>query len=87
MSRSYRAGLVILGVLSLIDVAGPLLTDGDHPPMSIALIGAALGVLSLAFVHYAWHGVRRAVLPLVVLRLIAGVAMVTGSHQRTVVTS
>jgi hypothetical protein len=71
MSRSYRTGLVILGVLSLLDVAGPLMTDGDHPPMFIALIGSVIGVLSLVCVYYAWQGVRRAVLPLIVLRLLS----------------
>lgn len=71
MSRSYRTGLIVLGVLSLLDVAGPLVTDGDHPPMSVALIGSALGVLSLVGIYYAWKGVRRAVLPLVVLRLLS----------------
>ena len=40
MTRLYRAGLIVLGLLSLVDLAGPLITDGQHPPMVIALIGA-----------------------------------------------
>jgi hypothetical protein len=40
MSRSYRAGLILLGVLSAADLALPVLTDGEHPPMSVALAGA-----------------------------------------------
>ena len=71
MSRSFRTGLVLLGVLSVADLAGPLTTDGDHPPMFIALIGAALGLASLACVVAAWRGSHRAVLPLVVLRLVS----------------
>ena len=74
MSRSFRTGLVLLGVLSVLDVAGPLMTDGDHPPMSIALIGAALGLASLACVAAAWRGSRRAVLPLIVLRLVSALS-------------
>lgn len=74
MSRSYRTGLVILGVLSLLDVAGPLMTDGDHPPMSVALIGCALGLVSLACLWPAWRGSTRAVLPLVVLRLLSALS-------------
>ena len=41
-TRQYRAGLIVLGLLSLVDLAGPLITDGQHPPMVIALIGAGL---------------------------------------------
>jgi O-antigen/teichoic acid export membrane protein len=76
MSRSFRSGLVILGVLSLVDVAGPLMTDGDHPPMSIAIVGSALGVASLVCVVLAWRGDSRAVLPLAVLRLLSALTAV-----------
>jgi hypothetical protein len=62
---------VLLGALSLVDVAGPLMTDGDHPPMSVALAGSALGVGSLVCLYLAWHGSRRAILPLAALRLIS----------------
>lgn len=71
MSRSYRVGLVVLGVLSLLDVAGPLLTDGENPPMSIALIGSALGVASLVCLALAWRGSRPALWALVVLRVLS----------------
>jgi hypothetical protein len=74
MSRSFRAGLGILGVLSLLDVAGPLLTDGDNPPMAVALVGALLGVASLVLVVLVWRGARRAVLPLVGLRLLSALS-------------
>src|SRR3954462_5950088 len=47
MPRPLRPGLVLLGALSLADLAGPLTTDGDHPPMWVALVGAALGLASL----------------------------------------
>jgi len=76
MSRSYRAGLVILALLSVIDVAGPLLTDGDNPPMEIALVGSALGVASLVCVVLAWRGMTRAVLPLAALRLLSALTAV-----------
>ncbi len=76
MSRSFRSGLLILGVLSLVDVAGPLMTDGDHPPMWIALVGSALGLASLACVVLVWRGSARAVLPLAVLRLLSALTTV-----------
>ena len=76
MTRSLRAGLVLLGALSVADLAGPLTTDGDHPPMWVALVGAALGLASLACVVAAFRGSRRAVLPLVVLRLVSALSAV-----------
>jgi hypothetical protein len=76
MSRTFRAGLVVLGLLSLGDLAAPLLTDGEHPPMSVALIGSALGLVSLVLVVLAWRGARRAVVPLIVLRVLSALAAV-----------
>jgi hypothetical protein len=76
MTRSLRAGLVLLGALSLADLAGPLTTDGDHPPMWVALVGAALGLASLACIAAAWGGSGRAVLPLVALRLVSALSAV-----------
>ena len=82
MTRSFRAGLVLLGILSVLDLAGPLTTDGDHPPMWVALVGAALGLVSLVFVGLVWRGSRRAVLPLVVLRLVSALTAVPGVLRR-----
>lgn len=76
MSRSFRAGLVVLGVLSALDVALPLLTDGEHPPMAVALVASAVGIASLALVVSAWRGATRAVLPLLILRLLSALAAV-----------
>jgi hypothetical protein len=71
MSRTFKAGLVVFGLLSVADLATPLASDGEHPPMSIALIGAALGLISLVLVVLAWRGQRRAVVPLIVLRVLS----------------
>lgn len=76
MSRKFRAGLIVFGLLSLGDLASPLLTDGEHPPMSIALIGSAIGLISLVLVVFAWRGARRAVVPLIVLRLLSALTAV-----------
>jgi len=69
MTRSFRTGLVLLGVVSALDVLGVLFTDGDHPPRYIALIGTALGLASLGCIVAVWRGRRQVLLPLVVLRL------------------
>ena len=74
MSRNLRLGLALLGVLSLIDLAGPVLTDGDNPPMSVAIAASVLGAVSLVCVALAWRGNRGALITLVVLRLISAVS-------------
>jgi len=76
MSRTFRAGLIAFGLLSVGDLATPLLTDGETPPMSIALIASALGLISLVLVVLAWRGVRRAVVPLIVLRVLSALTAV-----------
>ncbi|GGU57879.1 hypothetical protein [Lentzea flava] len=69
----YRAGLIVLGLLSVADLLLPLLTDGETPPMAVALVAAALGLASLILVVSAWRGARKAVLPLIVLRALSAV--------------
>ena len=76
MSRTFKTGLVLLGVLSLADIAGVLTTDGEHPPMSIAIASSVIGLISLALVVAAWRGARRAVVSLVVLRVLSALSAV-----------
>jgi hypothetical protein len=76
MSTAYRAGLVVLGVLSVVDLAAPLLTDGETPPLFIALIGSGLGLLSLILIVLAWRGRVAAALGVVVLRLLSALTAV-----------
>ncbi|MEU4293840.1 hypothetical protein AB0E63_36950 [Kribbella sp. NPDC026596] len=64
-----RAGLVVLGLLSVADLFGPLLTDGDHPPMEIAIGGSVVGLVSLVLLAFVWQGKRWALAPLITLRL------------------
>lgn len=65
----YRFGLALLGLLALLDLGMPLLTDGEHPPMSIAIGSAIVGLISLVLVVFAWRGRRWALAPLITLRL------------------
>jgi hypothetical protein len=76
VSRSFRAGLIVLGVLSTADLLLPLFTDGEHPPMAVALVGSLIGLASLALIVSAWRGAKRAVIPLVVLRLVSALTAV-----------
>lgn len=71
---SRRIGLAILAALSLADIADLVLTDGQHPPYSVAIIGALLGVGSLVLVVLAWRGGRWALAPLVALRALSALS-------------
>jgi hypothetical protein len=75
MSRR-SLGLALLALISLVDVAGPLLTDGEHPPMAVAVVGSVLGLASLAFAWYAGRGARRALAPLIGLRVLSALTAV-----------
>jgi hypothetical protein len=66
-------GLVIAGLLGLADLATPLVTDGEHPPMVVALLGAALGLATLVALVPAWRGGRFAAWVVVATRLVSAV--------------
>jgi hypothetical protein len=76
MSTAYRAGLILLAFISLGDLSAPLLTDGQTPPMFIALIGFGLGLISLVLVVLAWRGRRAAAVALVIVRLLSALTAV-----------
>lgn len=66
----------MLGLLSASDVLLPVLTDGEHPLMAVALVASVIGLASLALIVSAWRGARRAVVPLVVLRVLSALTAV-----------
>jgi hypothetical protein len=76
MTRVSRVGLIVLGLLSLVSLAGPLITDGQHPPMVIALIDACVGLIGIILVILAWPGRLAAAIALVVLRLLSALTAV-----------
>lgn len=76
MSAAVRTGLVLLAVLSLVDVAGILLTDGATPPLWIAVTGTVLGLLSLTLVWFSWRGERGPLIGLIVVRLVSAATAV-----------
>ncbi|MEO5709050.1 MAG: hypothetical protein ABIQ59_04430 [Nocardioidaceae bacterium] len=76
MNTSTRTGLILLALLSVGDIAGLALTDGEHPPYVVAALGAALGVGSLYFVAKAWQGSRAALRPLFAMRIVSALTAV-----------
>lgn len=75
-SKTFVAGLVLATLFGLGDLTSPLTTDGEHPPMAIAIAGAILGLLTLAGVGYAWQGRRGGVTTIIVTRLLSAVTAV-----------
>ena len=71
MSALYRSGIVLLGILSVIDVTAPLYTDGQHPPMIIAVIGSVLGAVSIVLAVLAWRGRTAAAVGLCGVRVLS----------------
>jgi hypothetical protein len=67
------SGLVLAGVLAAADLATPLVTDGEHPPIVIALLAAALGLATLVALVPAWRGSRGAGWVVVATRLVSAV--------------
>ncbi len=74
-SKARTTGLVLAGLLALGDIATPLLSDGEHPPIVIGLICAALGLITVAGIVTAWRRPSRgAVTAIIVTRLLSAVA-------------
>lgn len=67
------AGLLLAGLLGLADLATPLVTDGEHPPVVIALLAAALGLATLVAAVAAWRGSRGAAWVVIATRLVSAV--------------
>ena len=70
-SKLFVTGLVIAGLLGLGDLVTPLTTDGETPPMEVALICAVLGLITVAALVPAWRGSRAAVTTIIVTRLLS----------------
>lgn len=73
-SPGRRAGLGILGLLSVVDVATLPLTDGEHPPYLVAALATVLGVVSLVLVGQGLRDPSRSLRLLVGLRVLSAVA-------------
>lgn len=76
MSSQLRGGIVVLGILSVLDLATPAVTDGDHPPMAVAIATAVLGSASLVLAVALWRGRAGAIVPLAVLRVVSALTAV-----------
>jgi len=71
-----RAGLAILGLLSLGDMSTILLTDGETPPYAVAAAALVLGLVSLALVVRAFRRPSGSLRLLIGLRILSAVLAV-----------
>lgn len=71
-SASTKSGLVICVLLGVVDIVslGGLGADSG-PPVGIVLLGAVLGVITLAGARMAWRGDRRGAIAVIVSRAIS----------------
>lgn len=76
MNGARVIGLVLLGLLSLVDAATLLLSDGQFPPLPVAILATVLGLVSLALLVWVWRGNRVALGALVVIRLVSALSAV-----------
>jgi hypothetical protein len=72
-TTTRRAGLVVLGLPSLADLATLPLTDGAHPPYPIAVLSTVVGVVSLALIVQALRAPSRPLSLLIGLRVLSAV--------------
>ncbi|MCK2214685.1 hypothetical protein MF672_012900 [Actinomadura sp. ATCC 31491] len=75
-SRLLVTGLVLGGLLGVVDVVTLPFGDGEHPPVAVAVAGAVLGLITLVGVVFAWRGSRAGVVAVVVSRLLSGLTAV-----------
>jgi hypothetical protein len=72
-SRSRRAGITLLGLLSLGDVVTIFVTDGKSPPYAVAALATVLGLASLFLVARAWRNPAGSIRLLIGLRTLSAV--------------
>ncbi|PZH07927.1 hypothetical protein C1I97_17085 [Streptomyces sp. NTH33] len=75
-TRLLATGLVLSGLLGLVDVISLPFGDGEHPPFVVAVVGAVLGLITLVGAVLAWRGSRAGAVAVIVTRLLSGLSAV-----------
>ena len=77
MTRTNKVGLVLAGVLGLLDVINlasinaPFPAGMTPPPTWLVVLWGVLGVVTLVAIPFAWRGNRKAVLTVVATRILS----------------
>jgi hypothetical protein len=75
-TTGITVGLVLAGLLGLVDTVSILTDTGDGPPLVIIVAGTVLGLLTLAGVWFGWRGSRAGIVTVVVTRLLSALSAV-----------
>ncbi|MET0417651.1 MAG: hypothetical protein ABW022_16685 [Actinoplanes sp.] len=67
----FRFGLVICGLLGLLDIASVLGTGEDAAPVFVIVVSLVLGLITVGALIPAWRGNRRGLLTVVVSRVVS----------------
>jgi hypothetical protein len=82
VARASKAGLVLAGLLGLLDVISlfsinsPFPEGMTPPPGWLVILVAILGLITLAAIVPAWRGNHRAILVVVVTRILSAISAV-----------
>ena len=75
-TTGITVGLVLAGLLGLVDTVSILTDTGDGPPFAIVVAGTVLGLLTLVGVWFGWRGSRAGIVTVVVTRLLSALSAV-----------
>lgn len=75
-SSRVRAGLIVLGLCSVSDVAAVGITGDGAPPLAVASAAAVLGLISLVLVVRAWRQSDAGMRVLTALRAVSAIGAV-----------
>jgi hypothetical protein len=75
-TKTFTTGLILAALLSLSDLVTLAVTDGENPPMEVAVGGAVLGLITLAGLVLAWRGGRAGLWVVIVSRALSALGAV-----------
>lgn len=73
---AFTVGLVLAGLLSIVDLILAVAGDGEYPPRAITLTGAALAVATFVGIAFAVRGRRVGVWTVIVARGLSAVGAI-----------
>lgn len=71
MNRTTHLGLVLAGLLGLLDMAALVAGGGDYPPLAVGVADTLLGLVTVVAVVRGWQGNRAAIGTVVAARAVS----------------
>jgi hypothetical protein len=73
-TKAFTTGLILAALLALSDLLTVPFGDGEHPPMAVAVGGAVLGLITLAWFVPAWRGGRTGIWVVIATRALSALS-------------